>query len=345
MLDGDRPVDFRPLLEELVGDIAPLDPADPRARRLPSGLALTADGWEAELVTPALPSHLRSWEVSAALLDAERRNLETELGPHLSMPRTVGFSTHVNVSVDDADVVEVAHEFARRCAPQVMAVTELPDSPGLLVRARRGRLEVGTEYVEGPRLVAAVAAVVAGLERLRSSDRPPPVLVTDLEPAREKFGWFVPSRGGSRRSVAELAGGLAGYEPPVVVPLGTRLDTRARLVHGVWAQTAWLTWSLVAWSLTDEATGAQRTAVVHVDQEPELLRALDDGTLAPLLHESFNRRRSSRLLVHADALPAAIWHEVRPGALVPAERDPRGVVPRVRRRRALRDLRRTRAAA
>lgn len=340
MLDGARPVDFRPLLEALVPHIVPLDPADPRARRLPSGLALTADGWEAELVTPALPSHQRAWQAAADMVAEERRRLESELSAHLDEPRTQGFSTHINVSVDDAEVVEVAREFARRCAPAVMAVTELPDSPGLLVRARRGRLEVGTEYVDGARLVAAVAAVTEGVQALRSPERRPPVVVRELQPAREKFGWFVPAHGRSRLPLGELApvraADSAGVEPPAA-----QVDTRARLVQGTWAETSWLTWSLAAWSLTDCSTGAQRTAVVHVDQEAAFLHALDDGMLTPFLRESYRQRRPSRLLVHADALPAAIWHEVRPGALVPAERDLRGALPRVRRRAALRQLRRS----
>ena len=44
--------DFRVLLPLVAGDLRCLDPGDPRARRLPSGVALTADGLEAELATP-----------------------------------------------------------------------------------------------------------------------------------------------------------------------------------------------------------------------------------------------------------------------------------------------------
>ncbi|MGI8716379.1 MAG: hypothetical protein ACR2JN_00935 [Lapillicoccus sp.] len=104
----------------------------------------------------------------------------------------VGFSTHVNVTVADELVVTVAGEFARRCSVATMLVLDGLGSPGLLVRPRRGRLEVGGEYAEGADLVAAVT-VVAGCAGLLVASlsaagvRLPRVLGQRVVPARERY--------------------------------------------------------------------------------------------------------------------------------------------------------------
>ena len=57
-IDG-APVDFRQSVRSVTSDLAHRDPGDPNAVRLPSGVGLTADGWEAELITPPIPARTR----------------------------------------------------------------------------------------------------------------------------------------------------------------------------------------------------------------------------------------------------------------------------------------------
>ena len=191
--------DFRTLLPTVVGPVLLSDPGDPRARRLRSGLALTADGWEAELVTPPLPLDAAAPGALARMLAEESSRLLAALRRAEPTTRLTGFSTHINVSAPDSVVLDVAREFATRFAAATMLLLERPESPGLLVRPRRGRLEVGGEYAHGEDLIAAVTFVAAAVSHLLS--RAPHTNGTvgegswTVEPARERFGHFVPACG------------------------------------------------------------------------------------------------------------------------------------------------------
>jgi hypothetical protein len=157
VLRATEAVDFRVLLPTLGFEGGGLDPNDPRAHRLGCGTLLTADGAEAEVATPPVaiaPGCAR--EVSAW---AERG--EDVLAG--ALPRGTGiegYSTHVNVSVQ-GDVVEIATTFATRFALGMMLLLDRSDSPGLLVRPRPGRLELGGDFVAGAQLRAAVTFAVA----------------------------------------------------------------------------------------------------------------------------------------------------------------------------------------
>ena len=81
-----------------------------------------------------------------------------------------------------------------------------------------------------------------------------------------------------------------------------------------------------------------------VEQEGDFLRALDSGALDTPVERMLRRRGiRRRLVVNAQIGQPGLWHDVRPGALVPAERGPDGSVPRVSRRLARRDLLRSRS--
>jgi len=189
--------DFRSLLPTVAGPVLLCDPGDPRARRLRSGVALTADGWEAELVTPPLPLDAAAPAALARMLAEESARLLTALQRDEPTTRLTGFSTHINVSVPDSAVIDVAREFAARFAAATMLLLDRPGSPGLLVRPRRGRLEIGGEYAEGEDLAAAVTFVSAAVSHLLSQPAHTNVSVGEgnwtVEPARERFGHFVPA--------------------------------------------------------------------------------------------------------------------------------------------------------
>ena len=224
---GSTQLDFRELLPAVTGGLRALDPGDPRARRLPSGPVLTADGREAELVTPPV-----AWDASAPgkvddMLATERTELATRVAHLAGADRLTGFSTHVNLTVPDDRVVDVCRRFALECGLATVLVAEPASSAGLLVRPRRGRLEIGGEYAEGEHLVALVTFVGAAVSALLAGAAPPhwpsaPTIVA----AREKFGWFLPPEG----PYADL---LKRGRPPALTS-SPDLEVGAALVHPRW---------------------------------------------------------------------------------------------------------------
>jgi hypothetical protein len=382
---GPVQLDFRQVLPEIAGHLRSLDPGDPRARRLPSGVVLTADGREAELATPPI-----AWDAAAPrlldeLLAAERSELAGRVGEAAGADRLTGFSTHVNLSVPDDRVVDVGRRFARYGGLATALVAEPASGSGLLVRPRRGRLEIGGEYAEGEHLVALVTFVGAVVAALLADARPPDVPEPVTAPAREKFGWYLPVEGPYADLLTSpvpdrdlLAAAwewarpwclLHGLDPTPIDRLVTGAPLRfqdrgpadvcttrphrdvptldlpdtgpRRRPGGVEAETVWLTWAHAVWELSD---GDRRVyAVLPRDEEGDFLARLDDGAYDDVVRRELARRRGrKRLVVHADIGRRTWWHEVRPGALVPAERRTDGAVPRVSRRRAARQHRSSR---
>ena len=285
--------------------------------------------------------------------------------------RLTGFSTHLNVSVPDESVVGLGLMFVESCLFALAAVVEPPASQGLLVRPRRGRLEVGGEYVEGPDLVAGLTLLAACVCGLLAGASPPPTGAPQVLPSREKYGWFVPpeellenpealddvwewARGWAQGQgldpgpVDELVSGSRAVRgrataDPARCTFGTIPSTQVvpgtgprELRNGLRAETEWLTWQHAVWLIQD-AEGHQCRAVLPIEQEEAFLDQLDSGSLDSVLTRMLGRRTPRRrLVVHADIDESILWHEIRPGALVPAERLPDGTVPRVSKRQARR---------
>ena len=364
--------DFRRLIGAVAGQVRIPDPGDPRARRLASGLALTADGWEAELVTPPVPLGRDAPNRVVRLLERETGRLQASVGAIDPTVWLVGFSTHVNVSVSDDAVLEVAREFAERCAMAAMFLMDGPDPSGLLVRPRRGRLEVCGEYLAGDDLSAAVVFVSAATAVLSEPGGSRlPAGEWAVHPARERFGHFVPPAGhgpsvrGRGVAVAgttvpaqeHLATVWAALRPAAVslgldpapvddrvagrVPLaaerGARpvaaiagpdplevLDPDLRRRGPLLLTPAWLTWTTVAWRCDDTVGGGAAHNVVPASGEADLLRLLDSGQLDRMLLRAA-RRPLPVLERNAQAARPGIWSDVRPEALVPAERGPLGL--------------------
>jgi len=186
-----RQRDFRTLVDALPLDGRRLDPDDPHAHRCRWGGVVTADGREAEVATPPVPVGPGAGADLEALARLGYRRLRAALP---SAVRLEGYSTHLNVTVPDRSVVRAADRFARRLALPQMLLLDRADSPGLLVRPRRGRLEIGGEYAAGEQLRAAVVFAIAGA--VACSRRPRllrglPVPSARLERANGRFGWYV----------------------------------------------------------------------------------------------------------------------------------------------------------
>ena len=223
--DTGRPVDARVHLSPLLADLPHLDPGDRRAVRLAIGSALTCDGWEAEAVTPPLP-----WGPSTArdLTDCVAATRSELLAILSAEPFAVqGFSTHLNVSVPDRKVVTVARDLAQRCSVALTLLTEGPAGDGLLIRPRRGRLEVGCDHLEDAMVAPAVVLLIGlvGLLQHRRS-RLPRLEVGGL-PSREKYGSYV------ARDAAGADLVVSGRATPLRTRRGARLSAQEHLER-VW---------------------------------------------------------------------------------------------------------------
>jgi hypothetical protein len=186
----------------VLGDLAlagrRLDPGDPNALRGPWGGVITADGREAEIATPPVPLAPGAALQLEGYLQAGAAALMAALPDGF---RLDGYSTHLSVGCDDAVVVRAARLYATRLAPAMMLMLDRPASPGLLVRPRAARLELGGEFVAGPSFRAAAwFAIATGLacgravrdRRLRRTL--PAGRGWNVETARGRAGWYVDRR-------------------------------------------------------------------------------------------------------------------------------------------------------
>jgi hypothetical protein len=242
---GAEKVDFRSLLPALTLDGRRLDPGDPNAVRCRWGGVVTADGKEAEIAIP--PVVLRPGATSEVidLLAAGRAALAAAFGAHDPELRLTGYSTHLSFEVPDRRVKRLARRFARAHGLDAILLIDRADSPGLLVRPRPNRLELGGEFVEGDDLRAALvfcSTAALALESAPRRDRPPPVRVS-LERAVERYGWFVP-----RGAFGDHA--LESRESPVVC--GRRVTTAGGHLADSWARIRALATTI--WSPAELAT-------------------------------------------------------------------------------------------
>ena len=192
---GSGQIDFRRLLPTLDVPGSRLDPGDPNAYRLESGLALTCDGPEAEYASPPIELN-RGF---AGLVEAWSRSGGEELLRLLPPAHDAeGWSTHLSVTVPDELAPAVCGLFARTFAPALMLLMDGQDSPGLLIRPRHNRVEFGGDFVTGPALRAATALAVGGVlacTRVTQGGSPrshlPPPVGVEVEAAVDRYGWYV----------------------------------------------------------------------------------------------------------------------------------------------------------
>lgn len=167
------------------------DPTDPHAQRCPWGGVVTADGPEAEVATPPVDVAPGAAVQVVALAAVGRAALAEALGDGC---RLEGFSTHLNVSAPRRGEQRHALRFATVFAPSLMLLLDRSTSPGLLVRPRPGRLELGGEFADGRDLEVpltfAIGATLAAVTMSRRVARDLAVEVS-LQAAVERYGWYV----------------------------------------------------------------------------------------------------------------------------------------------------------
>jgi len=189
-----RRLDFGTIVDDLGLGPGRLSPADAHAHPLPSGSVVTADMREAEIALP--PTTVEAG--FAQRLDAAAHWEREALAARIPGLRLTGDSTHLSVMLpDDVDADAVALQFAARFAVGQMLLMDRRQSPGLIVRPRPGRLEIGGEYVVGDALRAsaayAVGATLACVESVRSGSAEglPPALAGRVERNVMRYGWYV----------------------------------------------------------------------------------------------------------------------------------------------------------
>lgn len=183
-------VDFRAVLPGLAVEGRRLDPGDAHARRLTWGAALTADDREAEIALPPVPARRGAATLVRDLAERARVELAALLPEGHGL---VGYSTHLSIAMPTGLADALAPRYARTFAPALMLLLDGPEAPGLLVRPRPGRLELGGDYCDGDGLRAAMLfavgsarALAAGRDRGRV-----PLLAVRPEPAVDRYGWYV----------------------------------------------------------------------------------------------------------------------------------------------------------
>ena len=312
-----RFVDFRGLLPHLNLPGGGLDPGDPNAHHLPSGVLLTADGPEAEVATPPVPLAPGSSATASAWIELGEDLLVGALPPGTGIE---GYSTHLNIAVR-GDVVAIAALFARRFALGMMLLLDRRDSPGLLVRPRPGRLELGGDFVAGHQLRAALTFAVAAARSCEVTvsggvDHLPPEIAATMRTVTDRPGWFVPRTAfgpdlydGGRDTVVRVQG----------------RTTRARLHLAT-------TWDASRGAAVEVSTAEERAAVDAIVEgaSPIPLESLTDADAAadaaPLrspFAQLHDRRRAGTSVTVAAMSWAAVAFEV-----VTADASVHVVVPR-----------------
>lgn len=242
-------VDVRTIVDGL-GLGVRADPTDPHAQRCPWGGVVTADGPEAEVATPPVDVAPGAVAQVVALAAAGREALTGALGDGY---RLEGYSTHLNVSAPRRGDQRLALCFATVFAPSLMLLLDRPTSPGLLIRPRPGRLELGGEFADGPALEVALTFAIGGTLAAASMSRRVArglAVEVSLQAAVERYGWYV-----DRRAFGGDLYALGRKAPLRVTGSGERRTAGEHLV---------LTWGLARAALAGLTSEGELAAVDEV---------------------------------------------------------------------------------
>ncbi len=256
-------VDFRGLLPRLGLTGARIDPGDAQAVRTPDGVVITCDGAEAEVASPPVAVEPGFGVVVGRWAHAGEQVLLGALERHGPAYAVTGLSTHISVGLSSADALRIGPAFARRFGVPLLLLTENIDADGLLVRPRHGRLELGVDYVRGDHRRAALVLAVGGAlacVRAGTGGRAPllpPAVAVPLEPAVERFGWYLDRRASGEDLYA------SGRSTPLRTTEGRAIDAGRHLE--------------LAWAAAVAALGP---AAADADLAP-LTRLVSDGACLP----------------------------------------------------------------
>jgi hypothetical protein len=201
-----------------------------------AGYMLACDDTEAEFATaPVDLAGTGALELAGEVARCRESLLDALLARHADTVR--GYSTHLNIGLRHGGETALALAVAELAGPSLTLLLEGPESPGLLIRPRPLRLEIGTEYVDSDELVVAgimlLAGAVCALERGGGALVGWPrahierwemgVMRGGVYLPRDAFGQSIHERGRDTR-IALLGGGVA--------PAGAVLERAASLAVG-----------------------------------------------------------------------------------------------------------------
>lgn len=136
---------------------------------LEAGYMLACDGQEAEFATAPIDYHGEGCLTLAREVIRCRNDMLKLLGA-IAVPDVRGYSTHLNISVPAGRESELATALSKTVAPALILLMEARQSPGLLIRPRRGRLEIGSEYIDDEAQLSAASVFLTGAVQAFLSD-------------------------------------------------------------------------------------------------------------------------------------------------------------------------------
>ncbi len=204
-----RQVDFRTLFPRAVGHThwIAFRNSD-RTAILDAGYMLGCDGREAEFATAPIRFAGEGPIALAREVTRCRRHM-MDLLRRIGITDARGYSTHLSLSVPVGRERELAEAFSRTVGPALVLLMESRQSPGLLLRPRRGRLEIGSEYLDDEEQLTAAVLLAAGAVRAAlgggaAGDQLPRIGLKRWEEAGFRPGIYLP-RDAYGESIHDLA--------------------------------------------------------------------------------------------------------------------------------------------
>ena len=163
LFSGGRQLDFRTIFSRVIAQThsIPFRYCD-NAAILDAGYVIASDGQEAELATVAISSRNDGCLRLAHEVSRCRRHMLLLL-EKVGVGEVRGYSTHLNISVPIGRELEMASALSKTVAPALILLMESRQSPGMLIRPRRGRLEIGSEYIDDEKQLTAAAVFLTGV--------------------------------------------------------------------------------------------------------------------------------------------------------------------------------------
>lgn len=279
--NGER-LDFRTLFPSLVSRLSsvPFRDSD-TAVLLEAGYMLACDGQDAEIATAPISYRRAGLPTLAREVSRCRGHLLQLLANH-GIREVRGYSTHVSVSVPAGHEWEFATAAACTFAPALLLLMEARVSPGLLIRPRRGRLEIGSEYIDSEEqleacLVFLAAAAHAWAQAGTTWGKLPRVRLERWQEANIRPGIYLPpdAFGESLHQHGRLA--VLELEQGGRTTAGKLLESAADLLlAGVDKHV-----SPEATRILSEFARGDRTLQIELDTDPDLIAPGGARTAAP----------------------------------------------------------------
>lgn len=155
-------LDFRNLFQSTIAPVSSVPFRDrDTAVILDAGYMLACDEKEAEFATSPIPFQRDGCIILAKEVQRCRNHMFGLLNK-IGINDVRGYSTHLNVNAPRESANLLASLAAVTVGPALVLLLEAATSPGLLIRPRRNRLEIGSEYVHDEQALTASAVFLAG---------------------------------------------------------------------------------------------------------------------------------------------------------------------------------------